>query len=252
MALFPIKVHKHTFIICFSSLLFLSATNQGCSLGTKSEDFIHHNPWHQGSTPLATLNRLNTKEKKVVLTFDDGPSAAHTQNILNTLEKYKITAVFFVLGDNAKRHPNLIKAMVQKGHTIGHHSQTHANMFKISIDQRRQELDTPLSVLKGIIPEHKIHFFRPPYGNWDKALKKEVHARGLQLVMWSIDPKDWDKNIKTSITASVLKQLHPGGIILLHDIHKRTAEQLEQVIQMILKAGYTFTNLPTPPNPKAP
>lgn len=187
------------------------------------------------------MNRLPTQEKVVCLTFDDGPSPKTTPKVLEILKKYNVPATFFVLGQCAKRHPNLLQAIVDNGHVLANHSYFHKVMPSLSEQKQNQELEDTNELLTPIAG--KVQWFRPPYGSHNAALKTLVESKGMDVVMWSVDPFDWKKPSPLVLKKRVSEQLHPGAIILLHDIHISTVNALEGIIQEILNKGYKIVPL---------
>lgn len=179
--------------------------------------------------------------KEVCLTFDDGPSPTVTPKILAILKKYKIPATFFVLGQQAKRYPHLLRAIVHQGHVLGNHSYSHPFLPKLSASAQEKELSTTLDLL--IPHQNSILWFRPPYGAYNHQLAKLAQEKNMSVVLWSVDPQDWKKPSANILRQRILKGLRPGAIILLHDIHMTTAAALEQIIQDILARGYKFVPL---------
>ena len=182
-----------------------------------------------------------SSEKVISITFDDGPSLKTTPHVLAVLKKYKILATFFVLGERAKRFPHLLKKIVQEGHTLANHSYDHRCFTKLSKDQQDQDIKKTTQILSAY--QHDITYFRPPYGAKNKNTQDIAQKNHLDIVLWSIDPEDWRRPSKKKLIASVLSNLHPGGILLLHDIHQGTAAALEELIVCIQKKGYRFVPL---------
>jgi len=187
------------------------------------------------------ISRLSTQEKVVCLTFDDGPSPKTTPMVLEILKKYNVPATFFVLGQCAKRHPKLLKTIVDHGHTLANHSYSHKVMPSLSAQKQDEELEDTSTLLTAV--SGTPLWFRPPYGSYTPALKARVESKGMKVVLWSIDPLDWKKPSSAVLKKRVSDHLHPGAIILLHDIHLSMVKGLEGVIQAILEKGYRIVPL---------
>ena len=188
------------------------------------------------------LFSISKERPALVLTFDDGPSHKYTPRILDILKKYKIKAVFFVLGERAKRYPYILKRIVEEGHELANHSYKHPSFKKISSHKQAHEIEL---TNRFIMPFQKeIRWFRPPYGSYNEKLLSTLKEKGMQAVMWSIDPRDWKRPSPKKLVQKIVKNMHPGGIILLHDIHATTAQALEDIIQGAFQKGYCFTTLP--------
>lgn len=192
---------------------------------------------------ISCLPRSPESLKQVSLTFDDGPSPATTPRVLNILKKYKIPATFFVLGQRAQTHPDLIRRLLREGHVVANHSYSHPQMTKLEGEGRLKEIQKTQDIIRALSP-NPIKWFRPPYGAYDKKLERLVDSYGMTVVLWDVDPQDWKRqNSPEDICASVIKQTRPGSIILLHDIHERTVNALEKIIVSLRAKGYAFVPL---------
>jgi peptidoglycan/xylan/chitin deacetylase (PgdA/CDA1 family) len=194
-----------------------------------------------GGDPVV-INRIKgCKEKKVLLTFDDGPSSKVTPQILKILEKHGIKAIFFVLGQRITKETDiLLRNMVQKGHLLANHSFDHKSMKKICKDQQLEILTT---TNQAISPYQKeIIWFRPPYGSYNTETIACIKKLGMMIMMWSIDTFDWKRPSFKTLWNRIQPNLKPGSIILFHDIHKSTAQNLEKVICAIKTEGFDFIN----------
>ncbi len=198
---------------------------------------------------------------RVALTFDDGPEPVQTELILSVLARYNLRATFFMIGEKAKRHPDLVAAVLKSGHhLIGNHSWDHPNFHSISVEAQAEEVQAGEDAI-GVAMARKL--FRYPYGNASCETNVFLKARGYQTVGWHVDSCDWafDRNgtvddkealecgvlpaYKSDYEGHVLSALraHRGGIVLMHEIHPNTVASLEAVIQSILAAGYSFGSL---------
>jgi peptidoglycan/xylan/chitin deacetylase (PgdA/CDA1 family) len=195
---------------------------------------------------------------RVALTFDDGPEPGQTELILRVLARYNIRATFFMIGEKAKRHPELVHAVLQSGqHLVGNHSWSHPNFHTLSVQAQAEEVKTA-EVALGAALVHKL--FRYPYGNASCETNSLLKAEGYQTVGWHVDSCDWafDRNgavddkealecgvlpaYKSDYVGHVMSALraHRGGIVLMHEIHPNTVAALESLIQSIIAAGYAF------------
>ena len=190
--------------------------------------------------------------KSVVLTFDDGPHRAYTDQILAILKKYNLRATFFSVGMNLgqvddKHNIKLAataavsKRVLDAGHLLANHSYSHPDFRKLSEAQRTKEIDTTSELLEKIIGSKPI-FFRPPYGSKDAALVKQVEADGMRSVLWNLDSLDWSDPIPDSIAQRVLGEISKTkkGILLLHDIHKQSVAALSIILEQLVKENYNF------------
>ena len=179
-----------------------------------------------------------TTEKKVWLTFDDGPTAEVTPFVLNTLKKNNVKATFFCLGKQIEKHPEILQRIKAEGHTIGNHSFSHINGFTTFTKEYLKDIEK----CENIIPETKL--FRPPFGNiypWQiSKLKKD-----FKIIMWDVIAWDFDKNTsKEKCFLNVVTNVENGSIILLHD-NKKAQENLKyalpKIIATLKERAFTFS-----------
>ncbi len=194
----------------------------------------------------ATAHRKGTsEEKKIALTFDDGPSRQNTEEILSILKEYGIHATFFVIGENAKRDPDRVRSIHQAGHEIGNHTLTHAYLSKISLEKAREEIAAAEAILQEITGE-KPTLFRPPGGYYNDAVLDLVESMGYQSVLWSIDTRDWSMPKFETIASKVEKSATSGDIILFHDLEDKrlpTPKALRIIIPYLIEQGYEFVSV---------
>ena len=155
----------------------------------------------------------------MALTFDDGPSPRYTPAVLSRLGKLHVPATFFVVGYLADLYPALVRRELRAGMTVGNHSYNHPEVP--SFDELPQALmedeiflgSQSLSRL-GVEPR----LFRPPGGSWSPAVVRAVESSGERVVLWSVDPADWQTGVTArQIVQKVLKAVRPGSIVILHD-----------------------------------
>jgi peptidoglycan-N-acetylglucosamine deacetylase len=151
------------------------------------------------------------------LTFDDGPSPETTLQILNLLDNAGVKATFFVLGERAARHPELIDQIRQRGHEIGSHSYWHTHAWKTGPMATLADLVKGMNVLKKPSPGADVSCFRPPYGKLNLASLVFLVWAKTTPVFWTLDPKDHDQPTGNSIFEYVRDHLAPGQVVLLHD-----------------------------------
>jgi len=182
--------------------------------------------------------------KYVSLTFDDGPSPVYTAQILAILKREGIHATFCVIGREAKRYPFMLQQIVAEGHKIADHSMNHdLNLRKRSDKKIREEILETKTLIETIVPGATVEYFRAPGGNWSPHLRDMVQSWGMKPLGWSVDTKDWQKPGVNEIISKVDAELHPGGVILMHDSggdRSETVEALEKVIAQLKKDGYQF------------
>lgn len=165
--------------------------------------------------------------KAILLTFDDGPDPELTPQILELLDDYDRKAIFFLIGEKAKKYPELVKEIHKRGHSIGNHSYTHEKWFDIrSSAIMTKELEQTNSVLENSIGE-KVAYFRPPYGVTNPNLKKAIKNTKLKSIGWSFRSLDTGKQSAEQISERIEKEIKGGDILLFHDNRDKAVETLK-------------------------
>lgn len=188
---------------------------------------------------LSMINQQSepAEQQVVALTFDDGPNDSSTVKILDILNKYKVKATFFVLGSMAEKYPAVLKRINDDGHEIGNHSYAHSNLSVMT----DKEIQKDITQTNELIAKHSGQqpgLLRPPYGAFNQKVVQAVP--GMRLALWDIDTLDWQVRNGKKIVEKVEQHVKNGDIILMHDIHKTTANGVEPLIKMLIKKGYTF------------
>lgn len=188
----------------------------------------------------------DSKSKTIYLTFDNGYENGYTSKILAVLKKEKVSATFFVTGHYIESQPKLVKQMVKEGHIIGNHSWFHPDLTTNSDDEIRDELDRVRIETAELTGQKKMKYVRPPRGILSERTLKVAKDAGYTHVLWSLAFVDWNvdqqKGWKYSYD-NIMKQIHPGAVILLHTVSKDNADALEKVIKDLKKKGYEFKSL---------
>lgn len=183
--------------------------------------------------------------KRIALTFDDGPHYKYTEQILDILKKYDVRATFFTVGTNVHRFPELIQRELSEGHEVANHTYSHRHMAELSEDEFRQEIEAWEEV---IYKEHgySSELFRPPEGILTDSERQTVEAMGYNVILWTIDTRDWAHNKVERIVDSVLKEARDGSVVLFHDFvsgESPTPEALEIIIPKLREIGYEFVTV---------
>lgn len=176
------------------------------------------------------------RERDVLITFDDGPGK-YTLQILDTLDKYGVKAIFFLVGRNVEIHPDLVREIHRRGHIIGNHSYSHSpSMLLWGFDKVYKEIDSTNKLIERITGE-KVIFFRPPYGRYSRAMDSVVRILGMKVILWNNDSEDWKNLPKPLLVSNILRQVKPGSIILLHE-RINTLKALGPLIDSLRGRGY--------------
>lgn len=180
----------------------------------------------------------------VALTFDDGPHPTWTPQVLNILDLFQIKATFFVIGENVDRYPGLTAEILRRGHSVQNHTYTHPDLVTLSNDQVDLELRRNHIELRAAgVP--KPNCLRPPYGSYDQRIDLLAEARGLELVLWDVDTRDWSRPGVPAIVDRAT-QAGSGDIVLMHDgggDRSQTVEALPEIILELDEQGYNFQSL---------
>ena len=182
-------------------------------------------------------------DKVVLLSFDDGPKKKEElTSLLDTLDKHKAKAIFFVNGYRVKENPSLLKLIDQRGQTIGNHSWDHIDLHKKSkaeVQKQLGDVSNAVQELTGKRPQ----FFRPPFGTGGDVGKAVAKADEMLYMTWSNGSLDWDlkatKKDPKLVIKNVLDQLHPGANILMHEL-PWTTEALDELLTKLEQKGYGF------------
>jgi len=158
----------------------------------------------------------------VALTFDDGPSPTHTPKVLDLLDRAKVKATFFVIGKKAEAHPEIVRDIVARGHTLGSHGYAHPRTFAmLGKSAVRSDIVRSLDVLEKVTGTRPT-LFRPPIGHTNPRIAKVVDELGLTVVGWSVRAIDGLATADaTKVAARVVRGLEDGAIVLLHDAAER-------------------------------
>ena len=189
----------------------------------------------------------DTKEMKIYLTFDCGYENGNTEAILDALKKHNISATFFVVGHYLESAPDLVKRMVEEGHTIGNHTYHHPDMSKISDAAAFQkEMDDVRTLYREITGEEMKMYYRPPQGKYSVANLQMAKDLGYSTFFWSLAYVDWNVDSQPSHEEAfekLTKRIHPGAIVLLHNTSKTNGEILDELLTKWEDMGYSFGTL---------
>lgn len=192
------------------------------------------------------LWRVPTSERTAFLTFDDGPTRQMTAPLLDLLARYEVPASFFLLGGQARRHPGLVRAIAQAGHTIGNHTYHHPDAWRTPAATVLRELERTTGLLEDLAGK-PVRWMRPPYGRFTRAMRRWCQLRRQRCTMWDLGPGDYLPHVTSeAIVAHVERHVRPGSIIVLHDnpkAHAVTLPALETLLQRMLETGWRFRAL---------
>lgn len=172
----------------------------------------------------------------VALTFDDGPSPTLTPRIVDILREHDAHATFFVLGQQAERHTDALRVLVESGQEIGNHAFSHTSFRSLFPTKIAEELDRTARAIESV-GGTKPRLVRPPYGRFPDSTVALAASRGEDLVLWTVDGGDSDHADTDTIVARVLRSARPGSIILLHDRELDTLHALPAILAGLARKG---------------
>nr|WP_174805324.1 MULTISPECIES: polysaccharide deacetylase family protein [Enterococcus] len=177
--------------------------------------------------------------KSIAISFDDGPGATTTPQLLQILKEKNVHATFFVLGENTVQHPEIVKQTAEAGHEIGNHTYDHQDLATLSAQSITEEVtktDTEIKKATGKTPT----FVRPPYGSITSVGASVIQRA---IIEWSVDSEDWKTRNPDLILQKIQATVYDGAIILFHDIYPETIRAVPQVIDYLQEQGYRITTV---------
>lgn len=197
----------------------------------------------QASAPRASAPGDDTtdcsKVKCIALTFDDGPAVPETATLLEYLAQYKARATFFVVGQNAAAHPDILRAEAEAGHEIGNHSWSHPDLTQLTAAEVASQLERTSAAIKSATGKEPT-LFRPPYGAINDTVKS---ATDLSPVLWDVDPEDWKYRDAAKVAQTVIAQAGPNEVVLVHDIHPTSVAAVPEILRALTAQGYHFVTV---------
>ncbi len=199
-------------------------------------------PWAIGAGATARqlpIYCVQRDQKVVSISFDAAWGNEDTQQLIDILERYKVPATFFVVGDWVEKYPESVKALHEAGHEIMNHSDNHAHYPKLTGEEVVADLNAcndKIEAVTGVRPT----LVRLPYGDYDDRSISAVRSLGMEPIQWDVDSLDWKDLSAADITRRVTTKVCPGSIVLFHNAAKHTPEALPGIIECLLQEGYTF------------
>ena len=210
----------------------------GAPTGNATADFLkNYNAAYMG----------NTEKPVIYFTFDAGYENGYTAKILDTLDQNKVPATFFLVGGYLERNGDLVKQMLEQGHTIGNHTMNHPDLEKISTKQAfEQELLQFEEKYRLVTGQEPTKLYRPPQGKYSKQNLQMAKDLGYNTAFWSLAYVDWFDNkqpTRPEALEKLLPRAHNGCILLLHSTSKTNADILHELIGEYRRAGFEFGRL---------
>ncbi|EOS48063.1 delta-lactam-biosynthetic de-N-acetylase [Lachnospiraceae bacterium JLR.KK009] len=188
----------------------------------------------------------DTQEKVLYLTFDCGFENGNTPAILDALKKHNAKAAFFVVGNYLETSPDLVKRMAEEGHIVGNHSYHHPDMSQMGKEEFTKELEELEALYQQTMGTPMEKYYRPPQGKYSKSSLQLAKDLGYKTVFWSLAYVDWNQDSQPTHEEAfdkLLKRVHPGAVVLLHNTSKTNGEILDELLTKWEGMGYTFKPL---------
>jgi peptidoglycan/xylan/chitin deacetylase (PgdA/CDA1 family) len=199
-----------------------------------------------------TLYRLDGPQKKVALTFDDGPSPEWTLKILDELKKAQVKATFFMIGEHVEKYPEIARRVAEEGHEIGNHTVDHHVLIYYKMDELEKEIKDAEKIIKDITGQ-TTRYLRPPKAWLTDKEKRKIEEMGYKTVLWTLNSKDWVTFDDKYIVRYILRRIKPGDIILFHDSggvfateggdRHETVKAVARLVQKLKEKGYRFVTI---------
>ena len=179
------------------------------------------------------------EEKRIAITFDDGPHRLYTPKLLDGLKERGIHATFFLVGENIGTNEALVKRMAEEGHLIGNHTFSHVQLTKMKKEDACREVQQTNERICAVTGA-PVLYIRPPYGSWNDELQAEIP---MTVTLWNLDSEDWKSQNTGKIVELVESEAKEGSIILLHDIFDTSVEAALRIVDDLTAQGYTFVTV---------
>ncbi|MGG3468001.1 polysaccharide deacetylase family protein [Neobacillus pocheonensis] len=191
-------------------------------------------------------------QKRVALTFDDGPDAAITPAIIDILNKYRVKGNFFFIGSNVVKYPEVVKKAFDNGNLVLNHSYNHVDLTNLTNQEIQSQIEKTEQAIAEIIGK-KPAIIRPPYGETNPKVASIAQNEGDSIVIWSIDTLDWSQKEASNIVKNVVANVRNGDIILMHSTPEQTETKkaLPQIIEELKKRNFEIVGLDRLLNVKA-
>ena len=182
---------------------------------------------------------VQRQDKVVAISFDAAWGNEDTQTLIDILNKYKVHATFFVVGDWVDKYPESVKALSDNGNEVMNHSSNHAHFSQLTAEQIRSDITAcheKVAAVTGTAPT----LFRCPYGEYDDHVIQTIRELGMEPIQWDVDSLDWKGISAAEITQRVLQRVKPGSIVLFHNAAEHTPEALPDILEALIANGYTI------------
>jgi peptidoglycan/xylan/chitin deacetylase (PgdA/CDA1 family) len=231
------------------TLLTLSLVTGGLSLAVCAfswNGFTLAEWWRESHSGIV-LWQANTREKVVALTFDDGPDPRYTPRVLAILQKYGVKATFFEEARRVQAHPEIARAVLARGHSLGNHTCTHPYLNRKSPREVAAEMGGCERCFETLL-HRKSHLFRPPRGQWNPTIYREAKREDDRIILWTVAVEHREVKTPRAMADRALSLLRPGGILLMHDgagvDRESTVRALPLILEGLRRRGYRCVTVP--------
>lgn len=203
-------------------------------------------------TRRGTIYRVKTDKKRVLLTFDDGPSPEWTPQVLAELKQENIKAVFFMVGHHVQKYPEIARQVADEGHTIGNHGYAHSVMLYYTPAEIEEEIKYTEHVIRKITGQ-TTKYFRPPKAWLRRKIKEKIKSMGYETILWSLNSKDWVSFNHKLIVKYISKNIRNGDILLFHDsgnvskteggTRRQTVKSISLLARTLREKGFKFVSI---------
>jgi len=190
---------------------------------------------------------IPNSENTIYLTFDDGPTPEITERVLEILDKHQIKATFFCIGDNVRKHPEIVQKILSKQHSVGNHTYSHLKGWKTPTKTYISNSEACRMKLNSQFTIQNSQIFRPPYGKITPWQSFKLRKLGYKIIMWDVLSKDYDASISAEkCYENVIQNVSSGSIIVFHDSTKakeNILNSLEKTIETLKSKGFNFEKI---------
>lgn len=194
------------------------------------------------------VRKIESPKKEIALTFDDGPDAKYTNDLLDILKKYEVKCTFFLIAEKALKNKNIFQRMVKEGHVVALHSLNHRSAWLSSPWQTKKDFQKSLKIFESLGYELKLT--RPPWGTFNLFTQYYAEKHHLQTILWSLNAQDWSrKTTSEEIIEKIVDRVTAGDIIVLHDSNgaqgapARTLKAVDVIIPQLQSSGFEFVTI---------
>lgn len=188
------------------------------------------------------IEREQQPKGYIALTFDDGPSGALTEQLLDGLRIRNARATFFLCGYRMDQYPSVLNRYLEEGHELGVHSTVHTDLTKLTPREVQQDMAQTAGKIRDLTGISPL-VMRPPGGAYDETVCREADAEGMSVILWSVDPRDWASHDVGAVLHTMAGKAGDGDVILMHDLSKSSIEAALRLVDMLEERGYCFVTV---------